>query len=567
LFKRWLSALVVLASMTSTVACSPSPSADAGADGGAEENAGRKDSGAHDASTDGSEESRDGSPSLTELRISESDVADASPEITLSPPFSPDIHDYYVRCPAAANALVVSMVASRGSESMLTRPTTSGASPKQTLDVSVLENQAIVAVATDGKTSVEYWVRCLPSDFPMMQWTLHPEAGAPTPGYYLLGTRAPRPGNYAFMLDSHGVPVWYAASTSGGGAAVFDVDNVVTGAVSYFPTPGPTFEIRQLDPVATTYVQPTGQAGDEHELRHLSNGDFLEISSGEQTGVDLSGMNIPLEDGGVQTLSGLQTILACNILEITPDGTVVWSWKATDHFDPVLVTTSPEPSGNVFGVFHCNSIDIDPANENLLVSARDMNSIFYIEKSSGRVVWKMGGTPYSIDDATYVAVSDPFVCQHDARLLPGWSATCSGGSGQVSVFDDATGESRSARGVVYDVTAGTVDGGTSACGDGGGVDAGDGGALEGGKLGASTVAWQYPGTTQVATMGSFRISPDGSRVICWGTGPPFGFTEVDLAKHDLLDFVFTDGDSTYRAIKIPLTAFDLEVLRDTAGLP
>jgi hypothetical protein len=41
--------------------------------------------------------------------------------------------------------------------------------------------------------------------------------------------------------------------------------------------------------------------------------------------------------------------------------------------------------------FHCNSIDVEPATGNLLVSGRHMDSIFYIERSTGKILWKMGG--------------------------------------------------------------------------------------------------------------------------------------------------------------------------------
>jgi hypothetical protein len=68
-------------------------------------------------------------------------------------------------------------------------------------------------------------------------------------------------------------------------------------------------------------------------------------------------------------------------------------------------------------------------------------------------------------------------------------------------------------------------------------------------------------------MGSFRILPDGSRVIGWGDIPGAGFSEIDLDGHDLADLTFPDGNTTYRALKVPLGAFDLGVLRSTAGLP
>jgi hypothetical protein len=75
-----------------------------------------------------------------------------------------------------------------------------------------------------------------------------------------------------------------------------------------------------------------------------------------------------------------------------------------------------------------------------------------------------------------------------------------------------------------------------------------------------------------------RITTDGSRVIgwglgygpCWATGgcaPKLAFSVVDDAGKDLLDLAFTDGDSSYRAIPVPLAALDLEAMRRTAGLP
>ena len=204
--------------------------------------------------------------------------------------------------------------------------------------------------------------------------------------------------------------------------------------------------------------------------------------------------------------------------------------------------------------YHCNAIDEDPANGNLLVSGREMDSVFYIEKATGKVLWKMGGAKQSLDKATYIPVESPFSGQHDGRLQPGFS-TCSGG--QISLFDDQTftpgGE---ARGVVYDVKLGPVDGGC------------DGG--EAGVAGASPV-WQYATKGASSAEGSHRISSDGSRIIGWGLHGNFIFTEVDDAGHDLLDLYSTGGTGppmeSYRAIKVPTTALDLNSMRRTAGAP
>ena len=102
----------------------------------------------------------------------------------------------------------------------------------------------------------------------------------------------------------------------------------------------------------------------------------------------------------------------------------------------------------------------------------------------------------------------------------------------------------------------------------GGGDAGDGGcATSGASPGTATVAWQRPGAAPSMAMGSFRILPDGSRVIGWGLATGAAFTEVDAEGNDLADLTFTDGNTSYRAIKVPLSAFDVGALRSTAGLP
>lgn len=563
--------------VASIMACSSStsfnPLADGDADATTNDSAAKDEGGSvADAGKDATDES---APYLTQLSVSGAMATDAAPPVALVPAFSSDVHDYYVPCAAETNGLIISMTASVGADSLLLQPTPSASLPTQTLEVGVAENQAVVAAASDGVATTEYWVRCLPHDFPKLEMTVHAEAGAAPPGYYLLGNLEPATptGGYAMVLDGNGVPVWYQAAPSGLG--VVDVDDVVSGAISFMPysaTAVESFGIHQLSPLLTTTVSPTGYVTDEHELRLLPNGDYLVLSYPLTSGVDLTGLGITLAgDGGVESLGPNSTIEDCAVVEFAPSGTVVSTWLASNHFDPAAVSTLPltgfGPSGTlldggaVYDVFHCNAIDVDPSNGNLLVSAREMDSIFYVEWPSGRVLWKMGGVHASLDNAAYVSVADPFFRQHDARLQPGWSPDCNGGSGQISLFDDQSEQPGPARGVVYDVVVGAGDAGTAGCDSGNGV--------KGDAAGTATVAWQYKGLVSSAATGSFRISADGSRVIGWGLGgtPNLAFTEVDGQGHDLLDFSFTDGNVTYRAIKVPLTAFDLGVLRSTAGLP
>jgi Arylsulfotransferase (ASST) len=513
------------------------------------------------ASMDPMRDAASGPPFLTELSVV---VGSGSSAPALQPAFDPSAHDYFVGCAAGTNTLTVSMTASQGATALVTEPTLSPSASPSTRTFEVPEGQAIVIVVTSATGSGEYWVRCLPHDFPPIEWQVHSDVGTAPPGYYLLGAKTRSPyGAYAMALDSRGVPVWFLKDEASLPNDLNDVESVVPGTISFNPSVyGYPFEVHQLSSSATTYLGIVADGLDPHELRYLPNGDYLVFNHPVRTGVDLTGLALPIGDGGLRPLGPNSDIVDCVIQELTPKGKVAWQWAATDHFVPKLDTTFPQLADNgitspnhqvVIDAFHCNSIDVDPMSGDLLVSSRHMDSVFYIEKSSGAVLWKMGGASYTTDNAIYVPVADPFFRQHDARLLPGWSSTCRGGTGQISMFDDETDGPSPMRAVVYDVSVGGS--GTEGCGD-----------TPPAKAGA-TMSWQYRSATTAVAMGSFRILADGSRVIGWGSSLEYklALTEVDVAGHDLIDMLFLSGTDSYRAVKVPISAFDLEVLRRATG--
>jgi Arylsulfotransferase (ASST) len=97
--------------------------------------------------------------------------------------------------------------------------------------------------------------------------------------------------------------------------------------------------------------------------------------------------------------------------EVDRRGRVVWEWWPRDHLDehfPDRDRRYPDPT-------HTNSVFELPDNRwfdggddrfrpgNLLISARNLNSIFIIEKSTGKIVWKH---------------SDGLDFQHEAQMVP-----------------------------------------------------------------------------------------------------------------------------------------------------
>jgi hypothetical protein len=451
----------------------------------------------------------------TELAVSNADAGAASvasvtlAPLALSPPFSPQVSDYAVPCAAGENPLTLTVVDATGT---------------YTTSVVVEGGQAIVVAN-------QIWIRCLPSDFPAIRAT-HPSGGSPTPGYYLVNA-----GSYGMVLDTNATPVWYAH-----GSAPEDVDALQPNVISLAPNStapygtslDTAFQVHTLGNETTTSLQASGTPTDGHELRLLPNGDYLLFTYPIETGTDLTGL---------AAFGAGEAMADCEIQELTSAGQLVWSWLASEHVDPVA--ESVEPATNVVGTqtvidpFHCNAIDVDPSG-NLLVSMRHTNAVFYVDRTTGTIQWKLGGVPTNKDGATYIQiVGDPegaFNMQHDARLLS---------NGDVTVFDDhgAPTTAGVARGVEYaiDHTANTA-----------------------------TMVWQFLGNESSLYEGSFRREDDGESVICWGgnSAPTDAraITEVDANGNDVFDIAFEPIASPYRGVKVPPTMLDITRMRLTAGL-
>jgi hypothetical protein len=464
--------------------------------------------------------------------------------LELNPTFSPSVHDYYVACSAGTNSLSVSATASPGALVRLFRPTISAAAPSQNLDVDVLEDQAIVLEVSVADFTDQYWVRCLPHDFPLVNATQYPVEGATLDGWYLMANLSLASGesSFAMAVNARGTPVWYRRVSTIPGA--INVEALARNTLSFSQTLGTSFgidpnepyELHQLGASQVRYVQAVGAPTDHHDLRLLPNGDTMVIAYPITANVDLTG-NGSYGPGAA--------IADCAIQEVDSTGALVWSWLASQHFDaakesvaPPLATVNEEGAvEEVVDAFHCNSIDVG-GDGNLLVSARHLNAVFLIDKPTGRVVWKLGGVAYNKDGAELIRIQGPpenvFNRQHDAR----WQA-----NGNVSLFDDHSDGTAPARGVEYAID---LDGGTA------------------------TLTWQYQGFASSGALGSCRRYSDGHTVVGWGAlvgGTGQVLSEVDSAGRDLLDLSFAKGDVSYRGVRVTADLVDLSLLRETAGLP
>ncbi len=100
------------------------------------------------------------------------------------------------------------------------------------------------------------------------------------------------------------------------------------------------------------------------------------------------------------------TVVAPIIQEVV-NGTVIWQWDGSDY--PEFYGNSVE--GNSFSdsaiaqdYMHMNSMYIDPRDNNLICSFRNQNQIIKINRTTGAIMWRLGGKdsdfPLSSDEIT-----------------------------------------------------------------------------------------------------------------------------------------------------------------------
>lgn len=107
-------------------------------------------------------------------------------------------------------------------------------------------------------------------------------------------------------------------------------------------------------------------------------------------------------------------VTACLIQEVN-NGQVVFQWDGTNY--PELYSSSVEnndftDSVDIMDYMHMNSICIDPNDNNIIVSFRNLNEIIKINRVTGNIMWRLGG-PYS---DYLLTPNEEFLRQHYVRF-------------------------------------------------------------------------------------------------------------------------------------------------------
>lgn len=319
------------------------------------------------------------------------------------------------------------------------------------VDPGVQPGEDFTLAVTRGDDRHTYEVRCLPADFP--RWRF--QALRPIdPGLFVVSFRAsPDARPWVIVFDHEGVPRWwYSPATRALWAQILS-DGTVVWARSfgdgYGLDPRMAHEVRSVSGKQVRVVRTKGEIIDGHEFRELDNGNVLVDTYAPDTKVNLSRF------GGPRSVSAV----FAEIQEVDRDGRVVWRWNSRGKIGlgetgrwwrNVLSNGKTSARGvRTFDPVHINSIDPRGPDE-VVMSARHTDAIYGIERSTGDIRWKLGGTETA--DSLQI-VGDPavkdFGGQHDVRV---------GEDGTISVYDNGKDRPRRPRVVSYrlDLDKGTA---------------------------------------------------------------------------------------------------------------
>jgi Arylsulfotransferase (ASST) len=275
-----------------------------------------------------------------------------------------------------------------------------------------------------------FHARCLPPDFPAYDFT---RTGPGGPGYFIVQMN----NDYAAIFDRHGVPVWWYKASDPTINAELLPDGTVAWDSPTLGSPLNGYEIRSLNGRLVRVVKAAGGLKfDLHDLQLLPNGNYLLGAEAPVAHVDAGPYGGPSD----------ATVLGYQIQEVTPKGKLVWKWNSLGH---IGLPQTPTRWWNVvlgqsepYDIQHWNSLELEPDGKHLLLSFRNLDAVYEINRHTGAVVWKLGGTtiPKSLQVLDDPYGSYPLGGQHDARRLP---------DGTISIHDNATDLSMPTRAVRY----------------------------------------------------------------------------------------------------------------------
>lgn len=168
-----------------------------------------------------------------------------------------------------------------------------------------------------------------------------------------------------------------------------------------------------LNEIRRVYLHAYGDVSNTQQTL-LDSHDFVLISDDHyivESYYDRTVTNIP------DTLNPASSVRVVDpvIQEINNDQ-VVWQWETTDY--PEMYANSVESNNYQDSVAsqdfaHMNALAIDPNDNNLLCSFRNLNTIIKINRQNGSIMWRLGGKESDFP----LTADQKFLRQHNVSVV------------------------------------------------------------------------------------------------------------------------------------------------------
>jgi outer membrane protein assembly factor BamB len=211
-----------------------------------------------------------------------------------------------------------------------------------------------------------------------------------------------------------------------------------------------------------------GRRADLHEFQLTAQGTALLLADAGVAATDAPGGT---------GLAG--QVIDCAVQEIDlQTGAVRFEWHTiTDiAIDESYVDPPANPTASIYDYVHANSIEVDH-DGTLLVSARNTSTVYKIDRTTGAIVWRLGGKQSDFAMGTGAT----FSWQHDARRQA---------DGTLTIFDDGASPGHS-RGIVLRLD-------------------------EQAKTATLVRAFEHPAPLLARSQGNMQVLPGGNVLIGWG---------------------------------------------------
>jgi hypothetical protein len=302
---------------------------------------------------------------------------------------------------------------------------------------------------------------------------------------------------YLMILNRNAEPMFYRQMPS-----CWDFKLQPTGTLTYYDEfLGYFIALDSSYHVVDQYMCGNGCNTNEHELQLLPNGHaYLMAYDGQ-----IVRMDTVVAEGNPNAM-----VFGLIIQEIDLNKEVVFEWRSWDHFK-ITDALREDLTGIDIDYVHGNAIAIE-SDGNLLISSRNMDEVTKIDRTTGDIIWRLGGKN---NQFTFVNDPDGFNAQHDIRRLA---------NGHVTLFDNGTYRGYS-RAVEYEL---------------------DENAL------TATLVWEYRHAPDILgwALGSTQRLPDGNTLIGWGSANPT-VSEVTPDGREVYEMDLPEAIFSYRVFSHP----------------